>query len=81
MKVRVEQKHIDNGDIADAFGCAVALAVIDATGAGCVSVDESTICADDYQYTTPEIAKLFIERYDNGEKCEPFEFELVDDGP
>lgn len=81
MKVKVEQRHIDRGERGDAFCCAVALAVAEATGYDDVWVDEYSMSVGDFYYRTPKSASDFIENFDSGYAVAPFEFELVDEGP
>ena len=84
MRIKVEQRHIDASN-GSCFGCPVALALVEAFPGSRVSVwpeGVAYIRLDHFQperhvYLGPETTR-WIERYDNSEPVEPFEFDLPD---
>lgn len=80
MKIQVTQKHIDEGKPKCPNNCPVALALIDA-GLLNVGVTPVWIRVEDKKYHAPTGVYVFVQNFDEGQKLEPFEFELDLDYP
>ena len=76
MRVQVTQDHIDNGCRGLMGSCPIALAVRELTGANNVLVLDCGVIADGRDSGIPREAREFVRRFDNGEKVQPFDFEI-----
>lgn len=84
MKIQVTQDDIDHGKKRSCSGCPIGRAIARATGKDCL-VGQSSVKLGKTWFRTPEerwlvlpdIASMFIRRFDDGEKVEPFEFEVA----
>lgn len=80
MRVTVTQKHINKGRV-DAFHCPISLAIKDKQHkiaqtmyTNCWIFNPKRGFSD--RYVLPVIAQVFVNRFDNKERVEPFEFEM-----
>lgn len=77
MIIKVTKENIENGLQRDCRNCPIALAIFDSTkrigyvGINCVTIGYDTI-------RLPFAAQTFRDRFDNGFRVEPFQFELSD---
>jgi len=81
MKIKVEQKHIDNG-IREMCGlCPIALAIREVVPDKSIRVRWTwvDVCdkAEDRMVTLPKSATAFIYAFDENKPVAPFEFELA----
>lgn len=80
LTVDVTQDDIDNGEPVNGNHCAVALALIRATGdpyVSCGIATASWYVGGDVKYVClPTKATDFIDAFDEGEPVEPFSFEV-----
>lgn len=77
MKIKVEQRHIDAGEVSQCRRCPVALAIWEATGIEVAVYPMTGIYFSDWVIVeTPRDVADFISHFDYHEKCEPFEFDL-----
>lgn len=87
MKVKVEQRHIDNGMEFDACKCPIALALREMFPETeiyvCGKDNPTTIRIERIIYEIPDKAIEFITDFDlaGSARVEPFEFELEDCNP
>jgi hypothetical protein len=82
MHVRVEEKHIKNGECSSPWKCAIALAINDIE-----NVEESDVGnftagirfkdGTRKEYILPEQAVDFIALFDGKQDARPFEFDLI----
>lgn len=79
MIIKVEQRHIDNGERNIADGCPIYLAVLEQTGLSCF-VELTEIDSSETRIVEiielPKEAINFIVFFDIGFPVEPFSFEL-----
>ena len=87
MKIKVTQKHIDNGS-ATCTHCPIALAIrethlplglsveVTATLARFVPLDGEWVSSDQVLYRLPDEAQRFVSDFDRSKRPEPFEFEM-----
>lgn len=81
MRIKVTERHIDDGMVACSWGCPVALAIEDQEGVHGVQVGLATaewrkagnVCFGGL----PGNATDFIRAFDDEEPVSPFEFDLV----
>jgi hypothetical protein len=83
MRIEVTEQDIAAGRRRQPSACPIALAVKRAYAVERASVAEYDIivtrwCDRQFKWRTPTPAASFIERFDKGEKVEPFSFELPD---
>lgn len=76
MKIKVTQKHIDNGFKNNCWRCPIALAIEEQLINKSFTVASSTIRIQGNVINLPYEACNFIRKFDNGLPVEPFEFEL-----
>lgn len=79
MKIKVEQRHIDEGLCWDPHGCAIALAALDAGVGQRLSVGPGEITIYDPESVTvrlPREAVFFIADFDSNRTVQPFEFDI-----
>lgn len=83
MKVQVTQEHITNGVVKNSQHCMIADAIKACNpNAQYIMVDLQSIRFSDkdagtrYTYFTPPIAQHNLLKFDKGEKCAPFTFNL-----
>lgn len=78
MKIQVEQRHINAGEVSQCKRCPVALAIWEATGIEVAVYPMTGIYfGDGVIVETPREVAQFILHFDYHEKCEPFEFDLA----
>lgn len=77
MRVAVTERHIAEGHRHHPYLCPVAVAVHDATGRDLVLVTGEHMIIDGRTGDVSEVVRAWIRRYDFGDQCEPFEFELA----
>lgn len=76
MKIKVEQRHIDAGEIANGNACPIALALIDA---GVTGFYVKTYCLEQNKIDLidlPQRAQDFITTFDRLRTARPFEFDI-----
>jgi hypothetical protein len=81
MRVKVTQKHIDDGNTT-CFACPIALALREVEGANWAHVYSRSAILDllpgkDLYFLLPEEAQKFVGAFDNGEDVRPCEFDLI----
>lgn len=79
MKVIVTQDHINNGMKNCTKLCPIALALREHGVAPSVGASHAGLYIDNgfwYRGRLPDAAQLFVARFDEGDKVEPFEFDL-----
>jgi hypothetical protein len=76
MLIKVERKHIDQGESRSARTCMVALAIHDATGVEVAVTKSQVRCGIERKYPLPDHVQDAIDRFDDGQDVEPFEFEM-----
>jgi hypothetical protein len=76
VKIKVTAEDIATGVRCDSDLCAVAQAIYRQTRAGTASVGSDWIAVDSRSYETPFEVAQFIDKFDDQEPVEPFEFEL-----
>lgn len=78
--IRVTQRHIDQGKRNCPYGCMVALAIEEAIPGSWPTVDGATVLlslgSQDSRIDLPAIARDAIDKYDDGQEVEPFQFDL-----
>lgn len=75
MKIAVTQEHIDKGHAQDPLYCPIALALAEAGYPGS-RVRAWTVMVNDVILSLPEVAGLFIHKFDTGKEVVPIEFNL-----
>lgn len=78
-KIKVTQKHIDEGVRVDPQCCPIALAICEQLAllsVNDVSVAGTRIRVRDRFISIPSVAKDFVNKYDSWLPVSPFEFEL-----
>lgn len=82
MRIQVKRKHIDEGEVSNAYACAVALAIDDAVGVPCAYVSPATSNVSGFVYRNPRSVARFIRAFDvcttkaARKKLKPFSFTL-----
>lgn len=76
MIVRVKRKHIQAGIRKACYGCPIALAIKDASGAQRVDVGQRIVSIDGVHGRLPLKVQQFIECFDDQRSVEPFAFVL-----
>lgn len=79
MKVKVTQKHIDNGNPTGATSCAISLAIKSRFWFPRFHEVITGVCfcyIDKHPYKLPYEAMTFIKNFDNGKPVKPFTFKL-----
>ena len=77
-KIQVTKQDIKNGVPGQACKCPISLAISRASGMKKVFVEGPSIPLHNYRYfgSKPDQIEQFIERFDEGDKVRPFNFEL-----
>lgn len=80
MKIKVEQRHIDAGAPKCPTSCMVALALDEAATPDYLMVDGRSFdigFGDSFRtYNFPDHVAAAIDKFDDGQPVEPFEFEI-----
>lgn len=85
MKISVNTKHIQAGEVGDSEQCPIAHAIREAVNKSClkalvkdrsVSVDGDEITVGSLTMTPPKKVSRFVEKFDNSEEVKPFSFTL-----
>lgn len=79
IQIDVAQEDIDSGTPKTSFSCPVAIAASRVLGR-MAQVGYYCIETDGLAYRVPNTVLRFMERFDSGEACEPFEFEIATPG-